>query len=149
MEIQRLKLTLDEADLNGMVARFLPHEDAVENLRLRLLPEGVLAEGDYATPLGTVSFETLWAPQVKDGVVQARLASVKVAGWPAGVLRGLLLKMIREQVAKEPGVCVDHETVRVDVQQVLLARGIPLHIRLTSLRCEAGQLVVEAGPTAG
>jgi hypothetical protein len=145
MEIQRLKLVLTEADLNGMVARLAPPEDAVENLRLRLSPEGVLVQGDYATPLGKVSFETLWAPGVEEGVALARLASIKVAGWPAGVFRGLLLKMVREHVGAEPGVSVDDETVRVNVQQALLARGVSLHIRLTSVHCEDGQLVIEAG----
>jgi hypothetical protein len=149
MEIQWLKLVLTEASVNTLAARLVPPDEALENLRLRLLSEGVLAQGDYATPLGKVAFETLWAPGVEEGVVLARLASIKVAGWPAGVLRGLLLKMIRDHVAAEPGVWVENETVRVDVQQALQARGVPLRVRLTSVRCEGGQIVVEAAPAVG
>src|SRR3954469_21761959 len=99
MEILALKLFVTEASVNDLLTRFLPGQGSVENLRLRLTPEGVVIQGDYPALLVKMAFETLWEVTAVGGEVRARLAKALVAGMPAGMLRGVLLKVIRDVTA--------------------------------------------------
>jgi hypothetical protein len=145
MEILALKLLVTEGNLNDLLKRFSPDPSPVENLRLRLTPEGVLIEGDYPALLVKVRFQTVWELSVRGGEVQAHLVAIKVAGVSAGMLRGLLLKVIRDLSAGQPGLRVEDETLWVNVEQVLLAQGLPLRLNLTAIRCSVTTLVIEAG----
>src|SRR5262249_40409682 len=135
-----------ESDLNQLIEQYLPDEGPIEDLLLRLLPEGVLVQGSYPTPLGKMSFETLWSLTAAGSALRARLDAVKVAGLPAGLLRGVLLKTIRDVAASQPGVRVEAEALEVDIEQAARARGVPLRINLTALRCSVGSVLVEASP---
>src|SRR5262245_11420617 len=117
MEIHTLKLSITEEELNSLVAELPSGKSAVENLRVRLTPEGIIILGDYPTMFLKMAFETLWAVQGIGSVVEARLASVKVSGLPAGMLRGVLLKTIRDLTANEPGVRVEDEAICVDLSK--------------------------------
>jgi hypothetical protein len=75
-----------------------------------------------------------------------RLAAVKVSGLPARMLRGVLLKTIRDMAAGEPGVAVDEETIRIDLARHTGAQRVRLRLNLTAVRCAAGELMIEAGP---
>jgi hypothetical protein len=147
MEIQALRVQLREDELNEHLPRVLPPDAAVQNLRVRLTPEGVVVQGDYPTFMVKMAFETLWELTVANGAVQARLASVKVAGLPATLLRGVLLKVIRDVTAQHPGLSVQDESVFVEVGPLLQAKKISVTIHLTGVRCSAGQVVIEAGDT--
>ena len=82
MHIQTLKLLVTEQDLNDLVARHLPDDQPLENLTIRLGPEGVTVAGEY--PLFVrVAFETLWELGTQGGKAVARLASLKAMGLPA------------------------------------------------------------------
>jgi hypothetical protein len=146
MDIQALTLHITESDLAQILDRYLPDEGPLEDVRVGLRPEGVLVQGSYHTPLGKMSFETLWSLAVSGCIVQARLETIRVAGLPAGLLRGVLLKTLRDVAGSQPGVGVDGEVVEVDLVQAAQARGVPLRINLTAVRCSAGSLVVEASP---
>src|SRR5262249_32761204 len=115
------------------------------NLRVRLTPEGVVVQGDYPAFMVKMAFETRWELSVVDGAVQARLASLKVAGLPAALLRGVLMKVIRDVTAEQPGLAVRDESVIVEVAPLLQAKKIPVTVRLTAVRCGAGEVVIEAG----
>jgi hypothetical protein len=79
-------------------------------------------------------------------VVEARLASIKVSGLPASMLRGVLLKTLRDTLAKEPGVLVDDGAISIDLSKLRTTQKILLHINLTSLRCSPGSLLIVAQP---
>src|ERR671932_113917 len=104
MEILGLKLFVTEAEVNDLAKKHLPDDGAVEDLRIRLTPEGVLVSGEYPALRFKVPFETLWELSVAGPEVRARLAAIKVAGIPAGILKGALLKMARDAVGQEPGL---------------------------------------------
>jgi hypothetical protein len=146
MDIHTLTLHVTESDLNQIIDQYLPAEGPLEDVRLGLLPEGVLVRGSYPTPLGKMSFETLWSLAASGCIVQARLETIKVAGLPARLLRGVLLKTLHDVAGSEPGVRVEGEAVEVDIEQAAEARGVSLRINLTAIRCSAGSLVVEAAP---
>ena len=145
MHIQSLRLRVTDADLQTILARHPPEGGSVENLRVRLTPDGVSVQGDYPALMMKVSFETVWELAAAGPAVAVRLAHVKVAGLPAGVLRGVLLRLVRDATADQPGVRVEGETVHVNLEQALKARGVPLRVHLVRVRTGDGWLTVEAG----
>jgi hypothetical protein len=145
MEIQSFKLFVTDADVAALTAKLLRDHDAIEGLQVRLTPEGVLLQGDYPTSFFKVPFETVWQLNAAGPTVQVRLASVKVAGLPAGILRGALIKMVRDAVAGEPGVQVQDETIVVHVAEAAKGQGVDLRIHFTGVRLSVGSAVIEAG----
>jgi hypothetical protein len=146
MEIHTLKLSVTEEELNALVKELPSGKSAVENLRVRLTPEGILVTGDYPSMFMKMAFETLWVLKGVGSVVEARLASIKVSGLPAGMLRGVLLKTIRDLVAHEPGVRVVDETIHVDLSKHTAVQRLRLRVNLIGVRCSPEGLVIEAGP---
>jgi hypothetical protein len=148
MEIQALRVRIHEDEINEHLPRVLPPDTTVENLRIRLAPEGVLVQGEYPTFMVKMAFETLWEVSVAEGLVQAKLASVKVAGLPATLLRGVLLKVIRDATANQPGLVVRDDSILLDVAAVLAAKKIPVTVPLTDVCCKSKEIVIEAGTGA-
>lgn len=145
MEIQTLRLAVTEQELNELVAEAPSGKNAVENLRVRLTPEGIVVLGDYPTMFMKMAFETLWEVKGLGSIVEARLASVKVSGLPAGMLRGVLIKTLRDLLATEPGVTVTNESIRFDLSQHTMLQRLRLRVHLTAVRCTPENLVIEAG----
>jgi hypothetical protein len=146
MEIHTLKLTVAEQELNELMAEAPQGKSTVENLRVRLTPEGIVVLGDYPIMFMKVGFETLWEVKGIGSIVEAHLANIKVSGLPAGKLRGVLIKTLRDLLAKEPGVLVTDESIHVDLSKHSTLQKLRLRIHLTGVRCDPGQLVIEAGP---
>jgi hypothetical protein len=148
MEIQTLRVLIREEEINEYLPQVVPPDAAIEKLRLRLTPQGVVVQGEYPALFMKVAFETLWETSVAAGQVQARLANVKVAGLPAGLLRGVLLKVIRDATAGVPGVSVKDDSVFLDVGGALAAKQVPLSVYLTAVSLGEGQIAIEAGAPA-
>jgi hypothetical protein len=146
MEIHTLKLSVGEDEINALLAENPSEGGTVENLRVRLTPEGIVILGDYPTMFMKVGFETLWEVRAAGGLVEARLATVKVSGLPARLLRGVLLKTIRDLIADKPGLEVENEFLRMDLGKLSASRQFPLRVNLTGVKCGPGRLVIEAGP---
>lgn len=148
MDIQALKLLVTEDDINRLIEQYLPAGSPIEEPRVRLLAEGILVQGKYPTPLGKMAFETLWEVSASGNTVRARLETIRVAGLPAKLLRGVLLKTIRDVAEAQPGVRVENEAVEVNVEEAARARGVIVRVELTSVCCSPGRLVVEAHDSA-
>jgi hypothetical protein len=146
MDIHTLNVSITEEEINTLVAEFPPSDSAVENLRVRLTPEGIVVFGDYPAMLMKMAFETLWEVKGIGSVVEAKLASIKVSGLPAKMLRGVLLKTIRDMTAREPGIRVEDESIRVDLSKHTALQRLRLRVNLIGVRCSLGHLVIEAGP---
>lgn len=145
MEIQTLKLFITEDEANALVAELLPDLDPIEGLKLRLTPEGVLIQGIYPAMMFKTPFETLWQITPLGPEILARLVHVKIAGLPAGLFKGALLRMIRDQVAGEAGVRVEEEAIIVHLEEAARARKVPLRMNVTAVRLSIASAVVEAG----
>jgi hypothetical protein len=142
MELEALRLVISEDDLNRMARQWTPEDAPVRNLNARIAPEGVTVTGDAAQ--FAVSFETRWTLRVAERMLLVRLEEIR-AGWlPSGMLRGMLVSVLRDAAAKTPGVSVEEEAVRVDLDAVLKHHGLELKTNLSAVRCEAGRLVIEA-----
>jgi hypothetical protein len=145
MHIHALKLSVTEQELNELVTDLSSGKNPVQNLRLRLTSEGIVVLGEYPTMLMRMAFETLWEVKGIGSIVEARLASVKVSGLPASMLRAVLLKTLRDLLAPEPGVRVADESIHVDLSKHTAVQKLRLNIHLTEVRCGPGKLVIEAG----
>ena len=81
MEIHRLHLALTEQDLNDLIRHHLLDDVPVEDLEIRIGPDGVRVKGVYQLFV-PVSFEALWEPGVDQGRPTARLSTFKTMGMP-------------------------------------------------------------------
>jgi hypothetical protein len=144
MEIHLLKLLVTEQDINTIVARILAHEPQVRDVRVSLAPEGVHVSGVYPTAFMSVRFQTLWEVSAEAGKVAARLADLKVVGLPVSMLRGVIMTALSEAVAKDDTFQVAGERLLFDPNRLLTKNGLTGNTNLTALRCEPGQLVIEA-----
>src|SRR5262245_13710283 len=116
MEIQALRVRVTDADLAVLMRELLAEREALESVQARFLPEGVQVQGEYPTGFGfKVPFETLWQLTTAGADVQLRLELIKVAGFPAAMLRGALFRMIRDATEEQPAIRVEDETVLLDV----------------------------------
>jgi hypothetical protein len=143
MQIQALKLFVTERDVNDLVSKHLPADQPLENVAVRLTPEGVYVTGEY--PLFVrVAFETLWEVGVQDRKVIARLVSLKAMGLPATVFTTTVMKALEDAAQKEPWLAFHEDTVTMDVDRLLAQEGIQITTNLTAVRCADGELLVEA-----
>ena len=143
MEIQALKLLILQQDLNELLTRYLPGDNGLENVQIRIAPEGVYVTGEYPM-LVRVGFETLWELEARAGKVHARLAGLKAMGLPAAVFKGAVLKAIEEAVQTENWLAFEKDTMVVDVDRLLAEKGITAKTNLNGVRCLAGEVVIEA-----
>jgi hypothetical protein len=144
MDILSLRVRLTDADLNSMARTFVPEDAPVDNLRLAVVDGAVQVNGDYPTPLFSIPFQTRWEPAVREGKVCVQLTGIKVVGLPGGMLRGLFLNGFRQVTRNLPGASLDDDTLVLDVDRILASRGVPLKTNLKTIRCTAGQMIVEA-----
>jgi hypothetical protein len=143
MEIHSLKVTLSEQDLNGLLQRHVPRDQPVEDLTVRLAPEGVYVKGVYPLFIN-VSFETLWALAAQGGKITARLAQLKAMGMPGNVFKSALLKVIADATRTEEWMTIAGDTVVIDVERMLEEHGVVGRTNLRSVTCQEGNLVLEA-----
>ena len=78
-----MKLFVPEADINHLLPDLLPADLAVENVAVKVKPEGIAVSGAYPALGFSVAFEMLWEITLIPGGVGAHLRDLKVAGWPA------------------------------------------------------------------
>jgi hypothetical protein len=147
MEIQALKLFFTDADVAALAALALEDSEAIEDLQVRLTPEGVLVSGKYPTSFFKVSFETVWGVSAAGAEIRVLLDAMRVAGLPGNLLRGALMKTLRDRVEGIPGVRVEGETVIIHLPEAARGQGLELLVNFTVVRLSIGAAVVEAGLT--
>lgn len=144
MEICELRLLVTESDLNEFL-RGCSFPDAVRDPAIAVVPEGIRFRAVYQTVVG-VPFEMLWQVSAIDGLLVARLATIKAGFLPLGFLKKYLLNAI---AAAAGPVELRDDTLVCDVDRVLQERGLPLRTHLSAIRCADGSLIVESGAGGG
>ena len=147
MEIQALRALIPEAMLTRIATEAVPPGVKIKDVRVQLKPEGALITGTYEM-FFAVKFETLWELSVRDGKILARLADLRVAKLGAGMVKGILLGVLSDAAAKIDGVQLDGDTLSVDVDRILTARGYPVRTNLKTVQCQAGSLLIESAMSA-
>jgi len=148
MEIQALKLLVTQQDLNELVKKHLPEDQPLENVHIRVAPEGVYVTGEYPL-LFRVGFETLWELETQAGMLLARLTGLKAMGLSATVFKSAVMKAIEEAAQEKDWLAFDEDVVAVDVDRLLAAEGIAMKTNLSAVRCRAEALVIEATSPGG
>ena len=146
MEILSLKLILTEDDLNNLVAKHLPKDEQVREVKVRVVPEGVRVSGAYPVTFFNVRFETLWALSIQGREAAAHLSELRVAGAPAGLVRGMLLDMVLRGNRTRRGSCALKEKASLPIPMCCCGRlGLDARTNLKAIRCEIGKIIVEGG----
>jgi hypothetical protein len=144
MEIQKLRLSVTEQDLNELVRRYLPKDQPVEDVQVRLTPEGVLITGKYPFFL-TVKFELLWEVGVSGGLAMARLANFKAMGVPGAIFKSAIMKAIEDAAKKESWIRIAGDQVLADLEAASAKYAVAAKLRLKAISVTPGELIVEAG----
>jgi hypothetical protein len=145
MDLELLRLVISEDDLNRELAANQPADLSIEDLSVKVLPDGILVSGRYALMVVGLTFETTWKLAVKGDVIEARLSDLQVAGFPASKLRSLLLKVLYDSIPPKRGVRVEDDVLSVNLTELLAAEKVPLRVKLAGIDCQTGKLVVRAG----
>ena len=144
MEIQALKVIITADDVNALVKKHWPEDHPVEDVAIKLTPEGIVVKGVYPLFIN-VSFETHWALGVLAGKVSARLTNLRALGVPGNIFKSAILKLIGDAARREPWLEINDDTILVDVDTVLAKNGLPARTNLTRIACEDSRIIVEAG----
>lgn len=147
MEIQALRLVIEDADLTALAAA--AGDDDVRDLRAAFTTGGLEVTGRYRTLLMSVPFTTVWALSASGTILSAKLTAVKVAGLPAGVLKSALLGRIGVALSSVPGALVSGDDLIFDPAVAARAKGIDLKLRFDGAYCAAGKCVIESRQTIG
>ena len=159
MEIHALKVLFTEQDVNGLIAKGMGSNRHMEvrDLRVRLAAEGVYVAGTYEMRIVDLPFESLWQLSVLQGKLAARLATFQPLGSLAGKALGLtgffkkgslstlLMQALADALRPNEAFQVDGDTLLCDLDRLLTDQGFVARTRLTAVRCDAGNLVIEAG----
>ncbi|MFQ3592881.1 MAG: hypothetical protein SNJ82_06780 [Gemmataceae bacterium] len=122
-----------------VVAEIARRAEEIEHLTLKLRPEGLVLSGQYPTPFGLkIPFETLWHLEPGGRMIQARVISIHLSGLNASLFRGVLMHMITEMIANEPGLSLDGETLLIDTIELAKLEGIDLQVNWREIRTGEG-----------
>jgi hypothetical protein len=141
VEIRSLTFIATEADLNELVAKMAPRLNAIRDLHLAVIPEGIRVSGTYQKLFG-FPFVTLWQLSVSEGKVVARLTKLTAGPLSLGLVKGYLL----DAIAGATTVLELHDDALVfNVNALLQEKGWPVQTNLTAIRCDYGTLTIESG----
>jgi hypothetical protein len=144
MEIHSLKISVSEQDVNEAIRRHLPKDQPIEELSVRLAPEGIYVQGIYPFFVN-VSFETQWQVAVSEGKVVVQLVNLRAFGMPGNIFKSAILKVIGDAARKQQGVVVENDRLILDPDRMLAQHGLTARTNLKAVCPQQGLLVVDAG----
>ena len=139
MEIQLLKLSVTDADLNQLANKTFSWPDAIRNVRFAVVPEGVRVIGTYQRFIA-IPFQVLWQVSVSEGKVIGRIERLKAGFLSLGFLKQYLLNLI----AAATGIAICDEMLILDLNALLADKGWPVRVNLSSISFNYGSLLLES-----
>jgi hypothetical protein len=139
MEIQLLKLSVNDEDLNRLASRAFVWPYAIRRVHFSVIPEGVRVTGVYQQYIG-IPFQMLWQLSVYEGKVIGRIERVRAGFISVGFFKDYLLKLI----AAATNIAIRNGMLVFEVDAVLADKGWPVRVNLTSIRCTLGSLILES-----
>jgi hypothetical protein len=144
MEIHSLHVLLTEQDLNELARKHMPKDVPVEDIRLRLCPDGIHVTGTYPFFIN-VKFETIWHISADQGKVVAQLTKFRAMGVPGNIFKSAIMKMIEDIAKKEPWIRVAGDQLIADPDHACALYAVAGKTHLKSVIVQTGLLVIEAG----
>ena len=139
MEIQLLKLSVDDADLNEMAPQVFVWPDAIRDIHFAVRPEGVRVTGVYQQFVG-IPFQMLWQISVSHGMLVARFERVTAGFFNVGFIKNYLLKFI----AAATNSVIRDGMLLFDIDAFIADKGWPVRLNFISVRSTLGSLVLES-----
>lgn len=139
MEIQLLKLSVSDMDLNRLASQAFVWPDAIRHVHFSIVPEGIRVTGVYERFIG-VPFQVLWQLSVFEGKVIARIERVRAGFISIGLFKDNLLKII----AAATNIEIRDRKLVLDADTLLMDKGWPVRLNLFSIRCAPGSLILES-----
>lgn len=145
MEIHSLKIRITDADVAAILRQVASRHDGLENVQAAITAEGVRIQGEYAAGFGfKVPFETTWQLIPAGPVVRVQLVGIKVAGFPAGMLRSVLFRTLSDAAEEVAGLSVEGEIISLNVVELAASHGVELCINCSSIELSPGSAVLVA-----
>ena len=139
MEIQLLKLSVSDADLNQLASRTFVWPDTIRDVGFAVTPEGVRVTGIYQRIIG-IPFQMLWQLSISEGKLVARMERVR-----AGFINiGFIKEYLQNLIAAATNIVIHNGMLVSDVDAVLADKGWPVRLNFTSIRCTLGSLILES-----
>ena len=139
MEIQLMKLAMNDADLNRLASQSSVWPEAIRDVRFAVSPEGVRVTGVYQQFIG-IPFQMLWHLSIFEGKVIGRIGAVRAGFISVGFIKKYLLNLI----AAATNVELRDGMLVFDVDSLLADKGWPMRANLTSVRGTLGSLILES-----
>lgn len=139
MEIQLLKLIVNDADLNRLAYQTLVWPEALRDVRFAVIPEGIRVIGTYQKFM-RISFQMLWQLSVSEGKVIARIERLRAGFLSIGFIKEYVLSLL----AAATNIEIRDRLLVVDVDTLLADHGCPVRLNLSSIRCNLGSLILES-----
>jgi hypothetical protein len=139
MEIQLLKLSVSDADLNRLASRTFVWPDTIRDVGFAVTPEGVRVTGIYQRILG-IPFQMLWQLSISKGKLVARMEQIR-----AGFMNiGFIKEYLQNLIAAATNVVIHNGMLVLDMDALLADKGWPVRLNFTSIRCTLGSLILES-----
>jgi hypothetical protein len=139
MEIQLLKLSVSDADLNQLASRTFVWPDTIRDVGFAVTPEGVRVTGIYQRIIG-IPFQMLWQLSISEGKLVARMERVR-----AGFINiGFIKEYLQNLIAAATNIVIHNGMLVSDVDALLADKGWPVRLNFTSIRCTLGSLILES-----
>jgi hypothetical protein len=144
MEIHSLHVLITEQDLNELAKKHMPKDMPVEDVRLRLSPEGIHVSGIYPFFIN-VKFDTIWSIRAEHGHAVAQLTKFRAMGVPGNIFKSAIMKMIEDIARREAWVRVAGDQLIADPDEACAKYAVAAKTHLKSIIVQTGLLVIEAG----
>lgn len=139
MEIQLLKLIMNDTDLNHLASQSFVWPEAIRDVGFAVMPEGVRVTGVYQQFIG-IPFQMLWHVSIFEGKVMGRIEAVRAGFLSVGFIKKYLLDVI----AAATNIEIRDGMLVLDVDALLADKVWPMRANLTSVRCTLGSLIFES-----
>jgi len=144
MEVHTLTLSLSEQDLNDLLRKYLPADQPIEDLAVRVTPQGLSVTGVYPLFIN-VHFETQWQLGLDNGLVTAHLHQFKAMGVPGNIFKSAIVKMIEDVAGSEDWLRIEGDTIRIDVDRCIAKYAFTARMNLRQIECRVAEIVVQGG----
>jgi hypothetical protein len=139
MEIQLLKLSVSDADLNQLAYRTFVWPEAIRDVQFAVTPEGIRVTGIYQRIIG-IPFQMIWQLSISEGKLVARMERLR-----AGFINiGFIKEYLQNLIAAATNIVIHNGMLVSDVDALLADKGWPVRLNFTSIRCTLGSLILES-----
>src|SRR5688572_25761113 len=139
MEIQLLKLSVSDADLNQLASRIFVWPDAIRDVGFAVTPEGVRVTGIYQQFI-RIPFQMLWQLSVSQGKVIGCIERLTAGFISLGFFKEFLLM----HIAAPTNIAIHNGMLVFHVDALLADNGWSVRLNFVSIRCTLGNLILES-----